>query len=87
MNEAEETGRSLYPNPVTNNQIFIRFGQELRVNTQLFDSSGRLVLKLDVTRNSIKEPYFITLDPLPSGLYFIQLMDGKEIAYQKLIKQ
>jgi hypothetical protein len=57
------------------------------VNTQLFDSSGRLVLKQDVTRNSIKEPYFIALDPLPSGLYFIQLMDGKEIAYQKLIKQ
>ena len=87
INEAKETGWSLYPNPVTNHQIFIRFGQDLRVNTQLFDSSGRLVLKQDVTRNSIKEPYFIALDQLPSGLYFIQLMDGKEIAYQKLIKQ
>jgi subtilisin family serine protease len=87
IKEAQETGWSLYPNPVTDHQVFLRFGLELRMNAQLFDSSGNLVLKQELTRNSIKEPYFITLDQLPSGLYFIQLMDGKEIAYQKLIKQ
>ncbi len=83
----EEVGWKVYPNPVTADQIFIHFGQELSFQIQLFDSSGGLVLEKIVQRSSTKDPYFITLNQLPTGLYFIQMMDGKEIAYHKLIKQ
>jgi hypothetical protein len=83
----EEVGCKVYPNPVTADQIFIHFGQELSFQIQLFDSSGGLVLEKIVQRSSTKDPYFITLNQLPTGLYFIQMMDGKEIAYHKLIKQ
>ena len=83
----EEVGWKVYPNPVTADQIFIHFGQELSFQIQLFDSSGGLVLEKIVQRGSTKDPYFITLNQLPTGLYFIQMMDGKEIAYHKLIKQ
>ena len=87
INEEEEVGWTVYPNPVTDEQVYIRFGQELSLQIQLFDSSGRPVLEKMLQRNSAKDPYFLTLKQLPSGLYFMQLMDGKEIAYQKLIKQ
>ena len=87
INDEEEVGWTVYPNPVTDGQVYIRFGQELSFQIQLFDSSGRPVLEKMLQRNSTKDPYFLTLNQLPSGLYFMQLMDGKEIAYQKLIKQ
>ena len=86
INEVE-VGWKVYPNPVTADHIYIRFGQELSFQIQLFDSSGGLVLEKIVQRSSTKDPYFITLNQLPTGLYFIQMMDGKEIAYHKLIKQ
>ena len=87
INEEEEIYSSLYPNPVTDEQIYIRFGQELSIQIQLMDRSGRPVLEKLLQRNSTKDPYLLTLNQLPSGLYFIQLMDGKKITYQKLIKQ
>lgn len=87
INEEEEVGWTVYPNPVTDDQVYIRFGQELSFQIQLFDNSGRPVLEKMLQRNSTKDPYFLTLNQLPSGLYFMQLLDGKEIAYQKLIKQ
>ena len=87
INEEEESGRSLYPNPVNNNLVYVRFGQELSLKMRVLDRSGKQVLDQLLHRESTKEPYFISLDQLPSGLYLIQLVDGKEIAYHKLIKQ
>jgi subtilisin family serine protease len=87
INEEEESGRSLYPNPVNNNLVYVRFGQELSLKMRVLDRSGKQVLDQLLHRESNKEPYFISLDQLPSGLYLIQLVDGKEIAYHKLIKQ
>ena len=87
INEVEESGPSLYPNPVINNLVYIRFGQELSLSMRVLDRSGKQVLDQLLHRESTKEPYFISLDQLPSGLYLIQLVDGKEIAYHKLIKQ
>ncbi|MCM0041878.1 MAG: S8 family peptidase [Algoriphagus sp.] len=87
INEEEEGGWTVYPNPVTEDQIYIRFGQELSFRIQLLDSLGRPVLEKMLLRNSTKDPYLLPLNSLSSGLYLMQLMDGKEIAYQKLIKQ
>ena len=87
INEEEESGPSLYPNPVINNLVYVRFGQELSLRMRVLDRSGKQVLDHLLHRESTKEPYFISLDQLPSGLYLIQLVDGKEIAYHKLIKQ
>ncbi|MDA0315028.1 MAG: S8 family peptidase [Bacteroidetes bacterium] len=86
LNEEVELGLNIYPNPLTTESLNIRFGKELRLTLQVLDSSGRSVLEKLGERNSIQEAYVFNLSNLPSGIYFIQLLDGKEIAYRKLVK-
>ncbi len=86
LNEEIELGSSLYPNPLRSESLHIRFGKELRVRLQIYDGSGRRVGEQVGERNAIQEPFVFSLSGLPSGIYFIQLLDGKEIAHKKLIK-
>jgi subtilisin family serine protease len=86
LNEEIELGSSIYPNPVRSESLHIRFGKELRVTLQILDGSGRRVVEQVGERNTIQQPFVFILSDLPSGIYFLQLLDGKEIAYKKLIK-
>ena len=86
LNEVVELGSILYPNPLHTESLSIRFGKELRMTLQVLDNSGRKVVERVGERFVVKDPYLFNLADLPSGIYFIQLFDGKEIAYRKLIK-
>ena len=86
LNEEVELGSNVYPNPLRTESLSIRFGKELRMTLQSLDSSGRKVVERVGERSAVKDPYLFNLADLPSGIYFIQLLDGKEIAYKKLIK-
>ena len=86
LNEEVELGSNIYPNPLRTESLSIRFGKELRMTLQILDSSGRKVVERVGERSAAKDPYLFNLADLPSGIYFIQLLDGKEIAYKKLIK-
>jgi subtilisin family serine protease len=86
LNEEIQSGSSLYPNPLSTESLHIRFGKELRVTLQILDGSGRRAVQQIGERNAIQEPFVFNLSDLPSGIYFLQLLDGKEIAYKKLIK-
>ena len=86
LNEEIELGSNVYPNPLRTESLSIRFGKELRMTLQILDSSGRKVVERVGERSAVKDPYLFNLADLPSGIYFIQLLDGKEIAYKKLIK-
>ena len=86
LNEEIESGSSIYPNPLRTELLHIRFGKELKVMLQILDGSGRRIIEKVGERNAIQQPYVFNLADLPSGIYFIQLLDGKEIAYRKLIK-
>jgi subtilisin family serine protease len=86
LNEEIESGSSIYPNPLRSESLHIRFGKELRVTLQILDGSGRRVVEQVGERNTIQQPFVFYLSDLPSGIYFLQLLDGKEIAYKKLIK-
>jgi len=86
LNEEVELGSSVYPNPLRSESLHIRFGKELRVTLQILDGSGRRVVEQVGERNTIQQPFVFILSDLPSGIYFLQLLDGKEIEYKKLIK-
>jgi hypothetical protein len=86
LNEEIESGSSIYPNPLRSESLHIRFGKELKVTLQILDGSGRRVVEQVGERNAIQQPFVFDLSDLPSGIYFLQLLDGKEIAYKKLIK-
>ena len=86
LNEEIESGSSIYPNPLRTELLHIRFGKELKVMLQILDGSGRRIIEKVGERNAIQQPYVFNLPDLPSGIYFLQLLDGKEIAYRKLIK-
>ena len=86
LNEEIELGSNVYPNPLRTESLSIRFGKELRMTLQILDSSGRKVVERVGERFAVKDPYLFSLADLPLGIYFIQLLDGKEIAYRKLIK-
>jgi subtilisin family serine protease len=86
INEEIESGSNIYPNPLCSESLHIRFGKELRVTLQILDGSGRRVVEQVGERNTIQQPFVFILSDLPSGIYFLQLLDGKEIAYKKLIK-
>ena len=86
LNEEVELGSNIYPNPLRTESLSIRFGKELRMTLQILDCSGRKVVERVGERSTVKDPYLFNLADLPSGIYFIQLLDGKEIAYKKLIK-
>ncbi len=86
LNEEIESGSNIYPNPLRSESLHIRFGKELRVTLNILDGSGRRVVEQVGERNTIQEPFVFEVSDLPSGIYFLQLLDGKEIAYKKLIK-
>jgi subtilisin family serine protease len=86
LNEEVESGSSVYPNPLRTESLHIGFGKELKVTLQILDGSGRKVIEKVGERYAIQQPYVFNLSDLPSGIYFLQLLDGKEIAYKKLIK-
>jgi len=86
LNEKIELGSSIYPNPLRSESLYIRFGKELRVTLNILDGSGRRIVEQVGERNTIQQPFVINLSDLSSGIYFLQLLDGKEIAYKKLIK-
>jgi subtilisin family serine protease len=86
LKEEIESGSSIYPNPLSTESLHIRFGKEMRLTLQILDGSGRRVVEQVGERNAIQQPFVFNLSDLPSGIYFLQLLDGKEIAYKKLIK-
>lgn len=86
LNKEVESGSNVYPNPLRTESLNIRFGKDLRMTLQVLDSSGRKVGEKVGERSAVNDPYLFNLAELPSGIYFIQLLDGKEIAYKKLIK-
>ena len=75
----------IYPNPVSSELIVYNkdFKRERIQNTviQLFDLTGRLVLKQELN----EEKEFLYLDDLSSGLYILNILKAKSIVLSKKI--
>ncbi len=83
----EEVLWKIYPNPMSNDQLHIYFGLDTSSHFTLLDMSGRVLIESDLTRINAKEPYTILLQGIESGIYLIQMNDGKNIRQSKLYRQ
>lgn len=77
----------IFPNPLESTvEFFIQFETGLESELTVFDTSGKLVLKTQMKRASIKEPYQVNLSSLSPGTYVIQVTDGLQVKRAKLFK-
>jgi len=74
----------IYPNP-NNGKFFVQLGDAFNKNTQIevFNVMGKSVFKTLSSDSKTK----IDLRSLKQGIYFVQIMDGKNVVTQKIIKQ
>jgi|GEM_PF-5367486 len=80
VSENEISGLNVYPNPVTNGQLYISSdnGQEKQV--KLYDLSGKMLLSVEVNNNQS-----IQLSNLNAGIYLLEINENGKIAHQKLM--
>jgi subtilisin family serine protease len=86
---SEEKGEvwKVYPNPLSGTDLFVRFGNKTESEFSLIDLQGKIVQQSSVRRTSVKEPFYVSIQDIPSGVYFLELQTGTEIKRTKLIKR
>lgn len=75
----------IYPNPVTNGSFTLR-GDERITAMKVLDLSGNQVQHLDVKELPVGGSIDVELNVAP-GLYFIQLTDGQNSSFKRIIVQ
>ncbi len=72
-------GFKLYPNPVTNNKVFVQTNSNLPKTISIFDVFGTLVLQ---TKIKGKE---LNLSDIEAGVYVLRVTENNKVATRKLI--
>lgn len=83
----EELAWKVYPNPASDDQLNIYFGNSLSAKFTLIDLNGRALENETLNRASPKDPFRIVLQGVKPGVYVIQMQDGALIKQSKLIRQ
>ena len=75
------------PNPVINN-LFIRFSvkEKQQINISLFNNLGHKILCAVESKNAMNDQLRVNISNLPSGIYFLRLQTGREMATRKIVK-
>lgn len=74
---------SVYPNPAKNS-FFVRLPDVLAMfSVEVYDAVGRVVLH----RQNLNTDDEIDIAALPSGMYFVKVMNGDKSTVKKLLKQ
>ncbi|OOG72371.1 S8 family serine peptidase [Algoriphagus sp. A40] len=87
VEENENLDWKVYPNPLVENEISIRFGIGLKSSFELIEMTGRTLIQLELTRNDPKSPYKVQLEGIKPGLYLIQMREGALVKQTKLLRQ
>lgn len=78
---------NLYPNPILRNELYIRFGNEKDSEFILFDISGREIVRYNLVRTSIEEPFAIQLPNLRAGVYVVEMRSAYGVKRVRVIKR
>jgi hypothetical protein len=90
VNEVENTAQFIIsPNPASN-EIKIKFSRikNTPINICLYDVTGRLVTNLmtESKQTSLAYQFDITRYTLANGIYYIKVVSGNKVSYQRLTK-
>jgi hypothetical protein len=78
----EKLGLKVFPNPVSD-ILTIENSKNKSLNLNLLNAMGSSFAQLqNVTDSQIK----MNLKTVPAGIYFLQIVDGKQFEYQKVLK-
>lgn len=82
----ENASWSIYPNPNSGKfWLSTNAGDGSAVQLEIYDSKGRLILEQQTARNqSLVE---IDLHDVPAGVYFLEIQNGKQSAWKKIVVQ
>ena len=83
----ESISWKVYPNPMVTEELSIHFGTGLTADFTLIDKSGKLIQEVTLARNSVKEPFRISLQGVRPGFYIVQMVEGQLIKRAKLFRQ
>ena len=78
-----ELGINLYPNPVTQGKIYIKRASNDFNTVNIYSVLGSKMLQIQLNSNNLLEE--INLSSLNSGLYFVEISNGKEKATKKIL--
>jgi len=78
---------SMYPNPMTGDDLFIKFGNKYEADFILFDISGKEMVRFNINRASGSEPFRIHLPQLRAGIYIVHIRTAEGIKRARVIKK
>lgn len=77
----------IYPNPMVENELKIKFGSGLEGNFELIDLNGKVLVESKLTRNDTRSPFLISLESVKPGLYLVRFRQGINTIQTKLIRR
>ncbi len=86
---APQLGLRVFPNPTryTNINFKVNSGQKDAMIVRLFDLTGRIVYKAEISTEQIGEEVQIKTETLKNGMYVLEVIQGKGRATQRVIIQ
>ncbi|ARV16093.1 chondroitinase-B domain-containing protein [Polaribacter sp. SA4-12] len=78
-----ELGVNLYPNPVNQGKLYIKRASNDFNTVNVFSVLGSKILQVQLNSNDLLEE--IDLSSLNSGLYFVEISNGKEKAIKRIL--
>lgn len=87
VENGEEVGWKVFPNPMVEDQLSIYFGVGQKCNFTLIDSSGKVILESELERPNVQSPYTLNLPWIRPGFYLIQLQEGSLVRHSKILKR
>ena len=82
-----ETGISVYPNPADRVINLIITNGENQMNLQIIDIRGQIVYKESLDNIPHEFPYKIDVSDFSRGVYFVEIVNGKQVIIKKIILQ
>lgn len=83
----KESDFKIYPNPLNGGDLYVQFGKSLAGEFSLYDVNGKEIQKIEILRESVSQPFEISLPMIPKGMFLVQVQSGREVKRTKLLKR